>query len=215
MKINITEQHKHHCWEFAEIYSDTVRDIYAKNRKQEDKKIIVNQAYWGKLAELAVEIAIEKIGVTIIEGVDFSIHQRHQKSFDADIKTVNARCHVKSVHFDRPEKSWAFQKSDPVVYEPEEDEVLVFCVTHPIYVEIVGACRANEVLKFYAPPRRTELSATKECLYLQNYPRKFEVPQINKILKPLEIVLQSIPENRVGFTGKSRRTMTNYAWKEF
>ncbi|MDJ0733999.1 MAG: hypothetical protein QNJ47_07945 [Nostocaceae cyanobacterium] len=215
VKINITEQQKQDCWEFAQIYADTVRNIYAKDRKQEDTKIIVNQAYWAKLAEVAVETAIENTGVKIIDGVDFSIHQRHQKSFDADIKTVNALIHVKSVHFDRKEKSWAFQKSDPVVYEPEQDEVLVFCVTHPTYVEIVGACRATEALEFYYRPRKDELSATKECLYLKNHPKKFKVPEINKILQPLKIVLQSIPENRVGFTDKSRQTMQSYVWKEF
>ncbi len=215
MKIKITEQHKQDCWEFAEIYVDSVHDIYAKDRKQQDQKIIINQAYWAKLAEVAVEVAIEKSGIPIVDGVDFSIHQRHQKSFDADIKTTNARCHVKSVQFDRPEPSWAFQKSDPVVYEPEDDEVLVFCITHPTYVEIVGACRADEVLQSYAPPRKAELAATKECLYLKNHPKKPRVPEIAQILKPLTVVLQSMSENRVGYTDRSRRAMQNFAWKEF
>jgi hypothetical protein len=214
-KINITDQEKQACKEFAEIYADTVRDIYAKNRNQNDIKIIIDQAYWAKLAEVAVEKEVQKIKVEITEGVDFSIHQRHQKSFDADIKTVNAKLHVKSLHYDRAEKSWVFQKTDPVVYEPEEDEILVFCVTHPNYVEIVGACQANAALSFYAPPRKTELSATKECLYLISHPKKPKVPEIAKILNSLETVLKARPENRVGYTDKSRKSMEAYVWKEF
>jgi hypothetical protein len=214
-KISITDEEKQACKEFAEIYADTVRDIYAKNRNQNDIKIISNQAYWAKLAEVAVEKEVQNIKVEIIEGVDFSIHQRHQKSFDADIKTVNAKLHVKSLHFDRAEKSWVFQKTDPVVYEPEEDEILVFCITYPNYVEIVGACQANATLSFYAPPRKTELSTTKECLYLINDPKKPKVPEIAKILESLETVLKARPENRVTYTDKSRKSLKGFVWKEF
>jgi hypothetical protein len=214
-KVSIKEQDKQDCREFAEIYADTVGDIYAKDRNQQDITIIVNQAYWAKLAEVAVEKEIRRIGIKITEGVDFSIHQRHQKSFDADIKTVNARVHVKSVHCDRAEKSWVFQKTDPVVYEPEEDEILVFCVTYPTHVEIIGACLANDALSFYAHPRKDELSATKECLYLKNNPQKRAVPEISQIIKSLETVLKARNENRVGYTDKSRKSMRDFAWKEF
>ncbi|PAX60198.1 hypothetical protein [Brunnivagina elsteri] len=215
IKISITEQNKQDCREFAEIYADTVGDIYAKDRNQTDIEIIINQAYWAKLAEVAVEREIGRIGVKITEEVDFSIHQRHQKSFDADIKTVNARLHVKSVHCDRAEKSWVFQKTDPVVYEPEEDEILVFCVTYLNYVEIVGACLASDALSFYASPRKDELSATKECLYLNNHPKKRAVPEISQIVKSLETVLKAKRENRVGYNDKSRKSMRDFAWKEF
>ncbi|BAZ37330.1 hypothetical protein NIES4101_32510 [Calothrix sp. NIES-4101] len=214
-KVRLTEEDKQDCREFAEIYADTVGDIYAQNRNQRDITVIVNQAYWAKLAEVAVEREIQRVGVKITEGVDFSIYQRHQKSFDADIKTVNARIHVKSVHCDRSEKSWAFQKTDPVVYEPEDDEILVFCVTYTNYVEIVGACLAREALSFYAPPRKGELSATKECLYFQNHPHKRAVPQISQIIKSLETVLKARLENRVAYTDKSRQLMRDFAWKEF
>jgi hypothetical protein len=94
VRVSITEQEKHKCKQFAKNYADTVGDIYAKDRNQPDIKVIINQAYWAKLAELAVEKEIRRIGVEITEGVDFSIHQRHQKSFDSDVKTVNARLHV-------------------------------------------------------------------------------------------------------------------------
>jgi hypothetical protein len=215
VRVSITEQEKHKCKQFAKNYADTVGDIYAKDRNQPDIKVIINQAYWAKLAELAVEKEIRRIGVEITEGVDFSIHQRHQKSFDSDVKTVNARLHVKSVHFDRAEKSWAFQKTDPVVFQPQEDEILVFCVTHPNHVEIVGACLAIAVLSFYAAPRKAELSETKECLYLVNHPHKFKVTEISNILKPLETILKTRSKNRVGYTDTARKSMQAYAWKEF
>lgn len=70
---------------------------------------------------MAAQLELQSIGVKITKGVDFSIHKRHQKSFDADIKTAEARLHIKSVYYDRSEKSWAFQKTDPVVYQPEND----------------------------------------------------------------------------------------------
>jgi hypothetical protein len=215
IKVSITERDKQDCREFAEDYADTVSDIYAQDRNQKDITIIVNQAYWAKLAEVAVEREIQRIGVIITEGVDFSIHQRYRKSFDADIKTVNARLHVKSVHCDRAEKSWVFQKTDPVVYEPENDEILVFCITYPSYVEIVGSCLANDAKNFYAPPRKEELSVTKECLYFNNHPKKRAVPEISQIVKSLETVLKAKNENRVGYTNTSRNSMRDFVWKEF
>jgi hypothetical protein len=59
------------------------------------------------------------------------------------------------------------------------------------------------------------LSATKECLYLINDPKKPKVPEIAKILNSLETVLKARPENRVGYTDKSRKSMEAYVWKEF
>jgi hypothetical protein len=49
IKVSITEREKQYCREFAEIYADTVSDIYAQDRNQKDITIIVNQAYWAKL----------------------------------------------------------------------------------------------------------------------------------------------------------------------
>lgn len=151
----------------------------------------------------------------ITQGADFSIHKRHQKSFDADIKTTKARFHVKSVHHDRSEKSWTFQKTDRAVYQPEDDEILVFCITYPTYVEIVGACKAVEASDFYTPPGKSELCESKECLYFTNDPEKFNVPEVGHILQSLDSVLKVVSSTSISKLNSSRRTCNRYAWKEF
>jgi hypothetical protein len=214
-KVTTTEQQRQTCRDFAESYVETVREIYAAERCQGNVGIILNQAYWAKLAEVAVEEEIQRLGIPILHGVDFAIHQRRQKSFDADIKTTHARCHVKSVHHDRPETSWAFQKSDPLVYKPEEQDILVFCVTYPTWVDIVGACRATEALPFYAPPRKTELSRTKDFLYLKNHPHKPSVPEIILIVQPLADLLQRLMNSEKSQPKVSPHRIQRYSWKEF
>lgn len=214
-KVGIREEQRTTCREFASKYADTVEDIYKKHRKQDKRQIIIEQAFWAKLAEVAVEQELGRIGVEIINGVDFSIHKRERKSFDADIKTNTARIHIKSVHYNRAERSWAFQKSDPVVYAPEENDILVFCVTYPTYVEIVGACKALEVLDFYAPPRKSELSESKQCLYWNNDPQRFSVPEIKDILQSLKSVVETLDKSIIDYTAASSKIRNFYAWREF
>ncbi|HCF30393.1 MAG TPA: hypothetical protein DEV81_25065, partial [Cyanobacteria bacterium UBA11049] len=163
----------------------------------------------------AVEQELVRIKVQITDKVDFSIHKRHRKSFDADIKTTNAKLHIKSVHYNRCERSWAFQKADPLVYEPQENEIIVFCVTYLTYVEILGATKALEVLDFYAPPRKPELSETKQCLYWKNADDKFQVPEIIEILKPLNSVLETLNTIQTNYTTNTAKVRDFYSWKEF
>lgn len=188
VQVRISEEQKVICQKFARHYTSSVQRKYSQ-RGQNKPEIIQDQVFWAKLAELAVEEELIRLEMKIIEGVDLSIYPGNRKNFDADIITDEARFHIKSVQHNRHEKSWVFQKEDPVVYQPEDDEIIVLCITYPDSVDILGGCFATEAKKYYAPTRKD--FSSKEALYLKNNPNKSPaVPEVQKILKPLNEIIQ-------------------------
>ena len=124
--------------------------FYATRGQTNDTKMMMD-AYYGKIAEWAVYEYLIKLDLKPIEP-DMEVYEVEDKSFDADIQTINLDFHVKCCE-ERLNPSWVFQKdSDPLVTKPDERDLIavtVHSVECPVQIQILKVFKALDVIDYY------------------------------------------------------------------
>jgi len=160
---SVTEYQRLQCQLFTEHVYETSEKLYKKRGAGKEEKIkadILN----GKLAECMVFNFMESTGDKPTPP-DFAIYKKKRKSFDADLVSNKEKIHVKSCLADSP-YSWLFQKTDPLIVELPEDEILVLCVISEI--DSYGyVCKLNEVT--LGEPEVFQLRHTKAAIYERDF----------------------------------------------
>jgi len=106
----------------------------------------------GALGELAVYKLLKSIGLKTNKP-DFTIHEKGQKSHDADLHDGFNHFHVKCQTMRSAKKygeSWLMQRRDPIVQNPQQYNYIVPCVADLINneVKIYGLFHVPSVHKY-------------------------------------------------------------------
>jgi hypothetical protein len=155
---------------FADDVTDTVNYHDSNQRK---KRKIRDDHFVSKLGEEAVRLVFEA-RKCIVEGPDYSIYDKKQKSWEADLKVNALEVAVKTQRRSvakRYDLSWTFQDSprrrDPILSMPDAWVCLVVyedlepdceCLVYPL--------RKIKQLIFEAP-RLSYLVGKKQAVYLE------------------------------------------------
>lgn len=156
-----TKEQKEICRKFALDCVDTNKGEYAR-RNQNNRDKIIKDIEYGKLAEFMVYNFYTEVGLEL-EEPDVKIYGKKKKSFDADLKIRNSNLHVKScLNNSNYPNSWMFQKNDPLVISPNNNDFIAFCVLTPMggYFYLVNGDQVP-----YGVPVLERLRDTKVCVY--------------------------------------------------
>lgn len=154
------------CVEFAVSSVESSKDHYA-SRNQFDVDKIKNDIYLGKVAEYAVyNHYYQNFGK--ISKPDVKVYRGKDKSYDADLKTKKSLVHVKS-YFSKSSypPSWVFQKSDPLVHSPKENDVIILCIVDETGKGKGYVGDATTLQEYYKPLRKASLDS-KTAIYLND-----------------------------------------------
>jgi len=157
------------CMKFAEAQYETSSGMYAR-RGQVDKDTIIRQIAHGKIAELLVYYHLKDSFE--VDEPDFNIYTGKKKTYDADLTDGFLRFHVKAQDHESARKygtSWVFTPKDPLVTEPEAEDILVLVLIKNDSVKIMGflsALTAKEEA-LYADPKLKRLRGHKTVLYFE------------------------------------------------
>ena len=158
----------------AQAFADAVTDtVDYQDSNQTKKKKIRDDHFISKLGEEAVRLVFEA-RKCIVEGPDYSIYERQQKSWAADLKINAVEVAVKTQRRSaakRYDLSWTFQDSprrqDPILSMPEAWVCLVvYEDLNPHYECLVYPLRKIKQLIFEAP-RLKRLVGKKQAVYLE------------------------------------------------
>jgi hypothetical protein len=145
-----TEQIMNDCLQFAKDSSNSNDGMYARRGQVNNMKTMMDR-YYGKIAEWATFDYLTKLNLHPIEP-DMKIYDVKDKSYGADIQTVDFDFHVKSCEI-KENPSWVFQRdSDPLVISPVERDLIVVTVhsvEYPVEIQILKVFKAVDVLSFY------------------------------------------------------------------
>jgi hypothetical protein len=158
----------------AQAFADAVTDtVDYQDSHQTKKQKIRDDHFVSKLGEEAVRLVFEARDCNV-EGPDYSVYDKEQKSWAADLKINKLEVAVKTQRRSaahRYDLSWTFQDSprrrDPILSMPEAWVCLVVyedlksdheCVVYPL--------RKIKQLIF-EPPRLAHLKGKKQAVYLE------------------------------------------------
>lgn len=157
------------CKHFAELcYQTNIKEYYKRNQKDIEK--IKKDISFGKMAEFGVYYILLEKGIDDLTIPDLSVYNYKNKSFDADLKCKNFYFHIKSQTTESASKygsSWTFQKKDPFVLSPKENDYFIGTQIdeNKFEVKILLSKKANE-LKFGSP--KLDKLVSKTCIYLED-----------------------------------------------
>lgn len=143
---------------FASNVISSNLEAYQK-RGQVNIKKIFDDIYNGKICEFAVFnfLMLKGKGCT---PPDLKIYDKMDKSFDCDLMSREKRIHVKSCRSNSD--SWVFEKNDPLVTNPTDNDYIFLCKTDKNKVNIIKILKAKDAE--YKNPILKHLT-TKVCIY--------------------------------------------------
>ena len=155
---------------FADAVSDTVN---YRDSNQSRRQKIRDDHFVSKLGEEAVRLVFEARDC-IVKGPDYTVYEKNQKSWVADLKVNALDVAVKSQRRSAANRyglSWTFQDSpkrrDPVLSTPEAWVCLVvYEDLKPDFECLVYPLRKIKQLIFEAP-RLSRLAGKKQAVYLE------------------------------------------------
>jgi hypothetical protein len=155
---------------FADLVTDTVN---YRDSNQSRRRKIRDDHFVSKLGEEAVRMVFEARNC-IVEGPDYTIYDKKQKSWMADLKVNALEVAVKTQRrsaANRYDLSWTFQDSpirrDPILSMPEAWVCLVvYEDLKPDFECLVYPLRKVKKLIFEAP-RLSRLAGKKQAVYLE------------------------------------------------
>lgn len=160
--IKIPTYWKKKCEKFAEEAIESSKNLYYyRGTKNLDK--IKEDIYVGKMGEVGVYLHLKGYGCS---KPDFAIYKGRRKSFDADLFVNQIPTHVKSQtkeSANRYGNSYLFQKSDPVVINPNED-LFYGTLVEGNTVTIIKECKINELT--FEPCKVSWFNKTKVAIYV-------------------------------------------------
>ena len=175
MYVSLSKYYFDKCAKFADEQLETSKDIYAYrgearlHKMRED--III-----GKLGEVAAYKYLKARGFKVNKP-DFTIYDRFNKSFAADLITDCGKCvHVKAQGFDsmmRYGASWLLQKSDSLTKRPSEDDHILMVSIKGNEANILGVVRALDLQSFglFEEPKVFRYAKTKKAIYFDSIKR--------------------------------------------
>lgn len=169
MLIKLADKEIERCRQFAKDQVGTSQGTYAE-RGQFFKEVIERQIAEGKIAEVAAYKFLRKKKFDISKP-DFNIYRGRQKSYAADLTDGATNWHCKTQSKASAEThgtSWLFQKTDPIVINPQANDFLILTTVAGNLVEVAGIIAATTIKeeKLYSKPNLERLQDTKTCIYL-------------------------------------------------
>lgn len=157
------------CEHFAEKCHITNIDAYY-NRNQKNSTKIKRDVFIGKVAEFGVYYILLEHGIPDITFPDINIYQSNKKSFICDLKTNKNNLHIKTQTKEFSKtfgESWLFQKTDPVVSNPSDNDYFVGTQFDEDHSEVnILLYKKIKDLKFDKPI--LDKLYNKTCVYLKN-----------------------------------------------
>lgn len=167
MIININDELYQKCLEFAEKRIKGSSGLYAYRGESSSSKMI-DDCLIGTLGEWGAYLYLKSQGITTTEP-DLVIYPTRRKSFNADLVNEDYNFHVKSQSessFSKYGASWLLQKTDKIVSSPGTGDYFVFTKVVDRDVEILGVCRALDIVELYGECRIARYRHSKVALYL-------------------------------------------------
>lgn len=173
------------CKQFAEaqIHKSGSKRVY-QDRGESRLLKMTEDCIIGKLAEIGVYKYLMNIGIESSEP-DFTIYKGSRKSFDADISVGESKIHVKSQSQDSVNRyghSWLLQKTDPILYRPSNNDIIVFTCVSDNICKILGSVKVIDILKYnlIGQCRVPSFRRTKVALYWDQI-KKFSNIELNEL----------------------------------
>lgn len=170
------------CKAFAAEYANRNVQYYSRTRNQSNLEVIERQKYYSKIFEFMIYNYLKDCKFELCLP-DLMFYNVRQKSYGADL-TVYAEegeipIHVKSQELHSAKRngiSWLFQKTDPLVKQPEKYSERLFCGL--ILSEKEGHLLIDEdtkkLMTMLGEPKADYLKDGKKALYYHNINTKLE-----------------------------------------
>lgn len=165
MEVELGDDIVYLCNHFAELTYLSNLDEYARRGQNNPDKIKLDIAQ-GKAAEFAAMYYLIEEGHGKVSIPDTTLHRK--KSFDPDLTTSRYNIHVKSQSqesYSKYGKSFLFQKKDPLVVNPKDNDRIVTVLCTGLYIFHVSWLGSPANVK-WKQPRVEKLRSTKVAIYL-------------------------------------------------
>lgn len=155
------------CKKFSENRLSSSKSTYSYRGESRECKML-DDVRIGCIGEWAVSIYLTDMGFECSEP-DMNIYEKNKKSFDADLYVDDIHIHVKSQGIESAKRygnSWLFQRSDSLVSNPDDNEIIAFTNVdlENRTVEILGFCWARDMK--YGECKVWSYRHTKLAVYL-------------------------------------------------
>lgn len=165
MEVELGDDIVYLCNHFAELTYLSNLDEYSRRGQNNPDKIKLDIAQ-GKAAEFAVMYYLLEEGHGKVSIPDMNLHRN--KSFDPDLTTSRYNVHVKSQSqesYSKYGKSFLFQKKDPLVTKPKQNDRIATVLCTGLYIFHVSQF-LNPIFLDWQEPRVEKLRTTKVAIYL-------------------------------------------------
>ena len=172
MYLTLSNYYFDKCRKFADAQLETSKDCYfyrGENRLSKMREDIII----GKLGEVAAYKYLQKRGYKPNKP-DFSIYERRNKSFDADLTTEEGfQVHVKSQGYDslmRYGASWLLQKSDKITTKPTDLDFILMVNIKQNVADIMGVVSVQDLVEngLFEEPKVHRYARTKRAIYFDS-----------------------------------------------
>jgi len=146
VKIKLNDRQKARCVAFAEARKGD-KALYEKRGAFKIEDLIA-----GAMGEIAVWKYLRARGFSDVTKPDFTIYDKKDKSYDADIMANGKHIHVKSQTRESERRygpSWIMQRHDPCLKKIQYNHYMVPCVVDigSNTVEIFGAIGLKQIIE--------------------------------------------------------------------
>ena len=175
MFLNISKYYFDKCVKFADAQLETSKDLYSYRGEFRLSKIR-EDIIIGKLGEVAAYKYLKEKGFKVNKP-DFTIYDRFNKSFAADLVTnCGKQIHVKSQSFDsmmRYGSSWLMQKSDSITFAPSFNDFILMVNISKGEANVLGVVSAVDLLSkgLFEEPKVSRYARTKKAIYFDSIKR--------------------------------------------
>mgnify|MGYP000244693808 CR=1 FL=1 len=172
MYIELSQYYYDKCAEFADRQLETSKDCY-RRRGERRIDVIRHNLITGKLGEIAAYKYMVNHGYKVSKP-DFTIYERRNKSFDADLSTdCGINVHVKSQGYDslmRYGASWLLQKSDKLVKTGGEKEFILMVSMKGLQADVLGVVSVDDLHEheLFEEPKVSRYAHTKKAIYFDS-----------------------------------------------
>lgn len=152
------------CKEFALARTTDSLSVY-KFRGEARRSKILGDILYGALAEYAVHFELPESSAP-----DLAIYDKSKKNYSKDLLAGDKHIHVKSQGVKSAKNygsSWIFQKTDPLVASPTDQDFLALCLVEDhLDVRFMGFLPAKKAV--FRELKVFKYRGTKTALYLED-----------------------------------------------
>lgn len=158
------------CAKFAHDSILTNVDEYSR-RQQTNFTKIFQDIVSGKVSEFGIHKWLKEKKGIVTNPPDISIYNANDKSFEADLISKSYKFHIKSQTVEQSKiysESWSFDVKDPLTYNPDNNDIIIFCVIDDLTIYIKKMTSAKNIIPYYEKPIKSSLKRYKKVIYLKN-----------------------------------------------